>query len=146
MMTNGLAAKGELFVLVGGFKDRPPAMQRLWSPVTITQLTIDQHTTNTGGGMFAKLDGFKTSTEGKVLPSVEGVCLGLLGFEEVFSSPLGGEGVFKTQNGDTKRIVIVGHHHTNPLHPQNPNPWNNPTSQQDSYQSWLPLFWLLFLL
>ena len=38
-MPDGLVAKGELFILVDGCKDRPVAMHRLWSPVTITQLT-----------------------------------------------------------------------------------------------------------
>ena len=38
-MPDGLVAKCELFVLVDGCKDRPVAMQSLWSPVTSTQLT-----------------------------------------------------------------------------------------------------------
>jgi hypothetical protein len=61
-------------------------MHRLWSPVAITQLTIDQLTNITDGEMFAKLDGVKTRIEGRVPPSVESVILG----------PLGGEGFLRT--------------------------------------------------
>ena len=49
-----------------------------------TELTLDQLQTIAGGGVFAKLDGFKTNLERKASPSMEDVVLG----------PLGGEGVF----------------------------------------------------
>ena len=38
-MPVGLVAKSELFVFVDGCKDRPLEMHRLWSPVTIAELT-----------------------------------------------------------------------------------------------------------
>ena len=66
-----------------------------------TELTLDQLQTIAGGGVFAKLDGFKTNLERKASPSMEDVVLG----------PLGGEGVFKTQSVDMKGSVIVGDNH-----------------------------------
>ena len=45
-MPGGLAAQGELFVLVDSSRDRPLAMQRLLSAMNITQLTIDQPSTD----------------------------------------------------------------------------------------------------
>ena len=38
-MPDGLGAKSERFALVDGCKDRPLEMHRLWSPVTIAELT-----------------------------------------------------------------------------------------------------------
>ena len=66
-----------------------------------TELTLDQLQTIAGGGVFAKLDSFKTNLERKASPSMEDVVLG----------PLGGEGVFKTQSVDMKGSVIVGDNH-----------------------------------
>ena len=72
-----------------------------FKPMNNTELTLDQLQTIAGGGVFAKLDGFKTNLERKASPSMEDVVLG----------PLGGEGVFKTQSVDMKGSVIVGDNH-----------------------------------
>ena len=79
--------------------------------MTNAELTLDQLQTIAGGGVFAKLDGFKTNLERKASSSMEDVVLGPLGGEGVFLGPLGGEGVFKTQSVDMKGSVIVGDNH-----------------------------------
>ena len=76
-------------------------LHNTFKPMTNIELTLDQLQTIAGGGVFAKLDGFKTNLERKASPSMEDVVLG----------PLGGEGVFKTQSVDMKGSVIVGDNH-----------------------------------
>ena len=76
-------------------------LHNTFKPMTNIELTLDQLQTIAGGGVFAKLDGFKTNLERKASPSMEDVVLG----------PLGGEGVFKTHSVDMKGSVIVGDNH-----------------------------------
>ena len=76
-------------------------LHHTFKPMNNTELTLDQLQTIAGGGVFAKLDSFKTNLERKASPSMEDVVLG----------PLGGEGVFKTQSVDMKGSVIVGDNH-----------------------------------
>ena len=83
----------------------------IFKRMTNTELTLDQLQTIAGGGVFAKLDSFRTNLERKASPSMVDVVLGPLGGEGVFLGPLGGEGVFKTQSVDMKGSVIVGDNH-----------------------------------
>ena len=86
-------------------------LHHIFKPMNNTELTLDQLQTIAGGGVFAKLDGFKTNLERKASPSMEDVVLGPLGGEGVFLGPICGEGVFKTQSVDMKGSVIVGDNH-----------------------------------
>ena len=86
-------------------------LHHIFKRMTNTELTLDQLQTIAGGGVFAKLDSFRTNLQRKASPSMQDVVLGPLGGEGVFLGPICGEGVFKTQSVDMKGSVIVGDNH-----------------------------------